>query len=82
MPSFLFRCPVTGEEVTGILVDEALGDDPNFSALLRNGYEQLVTTNNRRMRSFFDSIGPSATSGDVRYSADSSTDICLFSATK
>ena len=35
MPSFLFRCPITGEEVTGFLVDEAPSDDPNSYSAVR-----------------------------------------------
>ena len=34
MPSFLFRCPITGEEVTGFLIEEAPSDDPDsYSAV-------------------------------------------------
>jgi hypothetical protein len=32
VPSCLFRCPITGTEVTGFLVDEAPSDDPNSYA--------------------------------------------------
>jgi hypothetical protein len=35
MPSFLFRCPITGEEVTGFLVDEVPRDDPNLYSAVR-----------------------------------------------
>jgi hypothetical protein len=35
MPSSLYRCPITGDEVTGFLVDEAPSVDPAFYTSVR-----------------------------------------------